>query len=239
MMKNESSKTVLAILVLVAVAAGFWLIVLSPKRDQVSELKEQATTLTSELADAEAKAEEALAAKKDFGTDYARLVQLGKAVPGDAATSSLLVELEALGAKSHTAFNSISLGGGEAGGSTESEGESGSEAGKALPPLGSKSGPSGLLSMPYSLEFQGGFFETANFIQRLNALVKTKDGAVDARGRLITIDAFELAPKPEGQGKGSSSLQVKLDVSTYVTPPGQGLTAGATATGPANASYEP
>jgi Tfp pilus assembly protein PilO len=234
MMKSESSKTVLAVLALVAVAAGFWLILLSPKRDQVNELKEQATTLTSELGDAEARAEEALAAKKDFGTDYAKLVQLGKAVPGDAATSSLLVELEALGLESRTRFSSISLGGGE-GGESSSEGEST----ESLPPLGSKSGPSGLLSMAYTLEFKGGFFETADFIHRLDALVKTKNGSVDARGRLVTIDAFELAPVSDAEGGSSSTLQVKLDVSTYVTPPGQGLTAGATASGPANASYEP
>jgi Tfp pilus assembly protein PilO len=234
MSKNESSKTVLAVLVLVAVAAGFWLILLSPKRDQANELKEQATTLTAELGEAQAKADEALAAKKDFGTDYAKLVQLGKAVPADAATSSLLVELETLGGASHTSFDNITLGHGENG-----EAKTETDGGEALPPLGSKSGPSGLLSMPYSLEFEGGFFEIANFIHRLDALVKTKDGAVDALGRLVTIDAFELAPQKEGNNPGSSKLLVKLEVSTYVTPPGQGLTAGATASGPATASYEP
>jgi hypothetical protein len=69
--------------------------------------------------------------------------------------------------------------------------------------------------------------------------VKTKNGAVDARGRLVTVDNFELVPaEKNGEGGGSSNLVAHLSVSTYVTPPGQGLTAGATSAGPATASYE-
>lgn len=236
MMKNESAKTALAVVFVIVIAAAFWLILLAPKRDKANELKDQAATLSTELAAAQTQANEALAAKKDFTADYAQLVQLGKAVPADAATPSLLVELEALGRLSRTTFHSIALGTGEGGG-----GEATSEEAEAqsLPPLGATTGPSGLLAMPYSLEFEGGFFEVADFIQRLDALVTTKDGAVDARGRLVTVDSFELAPaEKSGEGGGPSNLAAHLSVSTYVTPPGQGLTAGATSAGPATASYE-
>jgi Tfp pilus assembly protein PilO len=232
MMKNESAKTALAVVFVIAIAAAFWLILLAPKRDQANELKDQAATLSSELESAQAQANEALAAKKDFAADYAQLVQLGKAVPADAATPSLLVELETLGTLTRTSFDSISLGGGEGGGEAGSEGAETD----SLPPLGTTTGPAGLLAMPYSLEFEGGFFEIAEFIHGLDSLVKTKDGRVDARGRLITIDSFELTPADKGEG--SSNLVAHLNVSTYVTPPGQGLTAGATAAGPTNASYE-
>jgi Tfp pilus assembly protein PilO len=232
MMKNESARTALAVVFVIAIAAAFWLILLAPKRDKANELKDQAATLSSELEAAQAQANEALTARKDFASDYAQLVQLGKAVPADAATPSLLVELQTLGALTRTSFDSISLGGGEGGG--EAPGEGGEP--DSLPPLGTTTGPAGLLAMPYSLEFEGGFFEIAEFIHGLDSLVTTKDGRVDARGRLITVDSFELAPADEGEG--SSNLLAHLSVSTYVTPPGQGLTAGATSAGPANASYE-
>lgn len=236
MIKSESTKTALSVFFVIAIAAALWLILLAPKRDRANELKDQAATLTTELAAAEAKASEALAAKKDFASDYAELVQLGKAVPADASTPSLLIELETLGTATHTSFDSIALGGGE--------GESGEEAtggeAESLPPLGATAGPSGLLAMPYSLEFEGGFFDVANFIHRLDGLVTTKDDAVRAHGRLVTVDSFELAPGGAEEGKGSSGkLAAHLSVSTYVTPPGQGLTAGATASGPATTSYEP
>jgi Tfp pilus assembly protein PilO len=235
MMKNESTKTALAVVFVIAIAAAFWLILLAPKRDKANELKDQAATLTTELESARAQANEAVEAKKDFAADYAQLVQLGKAVPADAATSSLLVELDALGIGTHTSFNSIALAGGEGGGGEEATSE-GSEP-DSLPPLGATAGPSGFLSMPYSLEFEGGFFEIADFIHGLDSLVKTKNGSVDARGRLITVDNFELAPAEKGQGS-SANLVAHLSVSTYVTPPGQGLTAGATSAGPATAGYE-
>ena len=235
MIKSESTKTVLAVVFVIAVAAVFWLALLSPKRDKAGELKEQATTLSTELTAAEARANEGLTAKKDFASDYAKLIQLGKAVPADASTSSLLVELDTLGTATHTSFHSISLGGGEGSSEEPVEGETDS-----LPPLGSQAGPSGLLAMPYALEFEGGFFDVANFIHRLDALVKTKNDAVLARGRLVTIDGFELVPAQQEGSKGpSDQLTAHFSVSTYVTPPGQGLTAGATAAGPATAAYEP
>ncbi len=236
MIKGESTKTALSVFFVIAIAVAFWLILLAPKRDKANELKDQAATLTTELSAAEAKAGEALAAKKDFPTDYAKLVQLGKAVPADASTPSLLIELETLGTVTHTSFDSISLGGGESEGGAE---EAAAGETEALPPLGATAGPSGLLAMPYSLEFEGGFFDVANFIHRLDGLVKTKDDSVLAHGRLVTVDGFELAPAGSEGGEGASDkLSAHVSVSTYVTPPGQGLTAGATASGPATASYE-
>jgi Tfp pilus assembly protein PilO len=233
MIKNESSRTVVAVLFVVVVAAAFWLILVAPKRDKANELKDQAAMLTTELSAAQAKAEEAKAAKNDFAKDYNQLLQLGKAVPADAATSSLLLELEALGGATKTGFVGISLSGeGESEASAEGEGS-------ALPPLGAQAGPSGLLTMPYSLEYAGGFFQVADFMEGLDSLVQTKNGEVTADGRLVTIDNFELAPQTvESSGRAVELLKAHFSVSTYVTPPGQGLTAGATSAGPEAVSYE-
>lgn len=231
MIKNESARTALAVLFVIAVAAAFWLVLLSPKRDKANELKNQAATLTSELETAHAQEQEGLAAKKGFAADYAKLVQLGKAVPNDAATSSLLVELEALGTLSRTSFKGITLSG--------EGGEETVEGSEELPPLGAKPGPSGFLAMPYALEFEGGFFDVASFIHKLDSLVKTKSGEVDARGRLVMIDGFELSPNGESAGSSNGSLVAHFTVNTYVTPPGQGLTAGATAEGPTTTRFEP
>jgi Tfp pilus assembly protein PilO len=235
LVKSESAKTALSVVFVIVIAAAFWLLLLSPKKEKADELKAQTTTLTTELASAETSANEALAAKKSYTSDYNKLLQLGKAVPADASTSSLLAELSGLGYLSETSFVSISQGGENGGEPPTEEGE----AETSLPPLGAITGPSGLLAMPYSLEFAGGFFQVADFIHRLDSLVKTKNGTVDAHGRLVTVDGFELTPANlEGSHGGSGLLAASFSVSTYVTPPGQGLIAGATAAGPATASYE-
>jgi Tfp pilus assembly protein PilO len=230
----QSTKTALAVAVVIALAGAFWLLLLAPKREQANELSEQITTLQAEVTSETQRAAEAAAAKRDFPEDYHQLVLLGKAVPADAATPSLLVQLNGVGERAETTFVSIQQGGGsgEEGGGTGGSGGTPSEAAATLPPLGASAGPAGLASMPYTLSFEGGCFDIANFIGHLDGLVTTKDGRVDAKGRLVTIDGFNLTPNQESGG----DLTGSFNVTAYVTPPGQGLTAGASAAGPGTAT---
>jgi hypothetical protein len=227
---NETTKTALAVCAVVALAAAFWLLLLAPKREKAAELSKRANAISAEVGSEQQRAAEALTAKEDFPRDYQRLIILGKAVPAEAATPSLLVQLDGVSALSRTVFTSIEQGeGGEATESTE-----GAETSAALLPLGSSVGPAGFSKMPYKLKFDGYLFNIAGFIRRLDSLVQTKDGFVDSKGRLVTIDGFNLRPA-EGEGAGSNStglLEAEFIVSTYVTPPGQGLTAGASPSGP-------
>jgi len=231
---TEQTKIALVVVAMVVLAGAFWLFLLSPKRDKAGELSTQITALTGEVSAARQQAATALAAKRNFASDYHQLVELGAAVPGEAATPSLLVQLSGLSDRARTSFQSIALGSGSGGeaATTETTTEGGST---ELLPLGASAGPSGFAAMPYTLAFEGGFFDITKFIHSLDSLVKTKaNGKVDAHGRLVTIDSFSLTPVgSEGQGGASGQLAANLAVSTYVTPPGQGLTAGASAAGPA------
>jgi hypothetical protein len=95
--------------------------------------------------------------------------------------------------------------------------------------------------MPYKLTFTGGFFQIADFMKRLNALVRPGHGTVAVTGRLVTVDAFTLAPAAsESQGLSPvPTLTAELSVTTYLTPADQGLTAGAAPTGPAPSGPAP
>ena len=90
-------------------------------------------------------------------------------------------------------------------------------------------GPAGLAVMPYTLDFSGNFFQIANFIKEIDSLVHTGPGKVAVDGRLVTLDGFALTAAAE---KGFPQLNANFAVTTYLTPPGQGLTAGATPTAP-------
>jgi hypothetical protein len=83
--------------------------------------------------------------------------------------------------------------------------------------------------MPYTLNFTGDFFHVADFIHGLDNLVKTTNAKVSVDGRLLTVNSFSLAPSEEGFPK----LAATFSVTTYLTPPEQGLTGGATPSGPA------
>jgi hypothetical protein len=190
----------------------------------------------------------------------------GKAVPEDSDTPSLLVQLNRIAGQAGVEFRAITLtpGGGDvtavapappppttpataADGSEQrvSDAESGAtpvpatEAAVATLPLGATTGPAGLPVMPYDLTVTGDFFSLSKFIGKVNSLVGLrKDGRPSVFGRLVTIDGFSLAPSDTTDGSGQG-LTASFAVTTFVTPPEQGLTAGASPSGPAPAQPQP
>lgn len=259
---KSSDRQILIGIGLVGLVAVFWFFVMGPKREEASKLNDEVTSLRATVEQTEADAAAGEQAQKDFPTNYRRLVALGKAVPADADTSSLLRQVQALSEQSNVDFRSINL---EAGGGTTAaapaaapvtpppaEGESttassdtaatdtsttataapASEASAALLPIGATVGAAGLPVMPYSLEFQGSFFDIADFFGQLDDMVQTDNEKVAVTGRLLTIDGFELAAGPGG----FPSLTATVSTTSYLTPADQGLAAGATPSAPAPAT---
>jgi Tfp pilus assembly protein PilO len=264
-------------------AIGFFLMVLSPKRQKASELNDQIGQLHASISEQESVASFADQARKDFPRYYGRLVVLGKAVPQQADTASMLVQLNSITGRNHLDLQEIALAKDAAtagtgtsstaatststatppttsGTSTTPTASSGStsatapttsgaavtstadpvqapatESAAATLPIGATVGPGGLATLPYTLNFTGGFFDISNFIGDIDGLVQpTDDGArVSPDGRLITIDGFSL----NGGAPGSSpTLKANFSVTTYSAPAEQGLTLGASPSGPAPAA---
>jgi Tfp pilus assembly protein PilO len=231
MMKlSSSNKLIIAMLAIVVVGVAFWMMLLSPKREEAAKLSDEVSQAQESLALHQGEMQQALAAQKNFPAEYQQLVVLGKAVPSDDETASLLVELNHLASRSGVKFQTLLLssGGGEseaAAVAPSEENASPTEVAASLLPLGATVGPAGLAVMPYQLEFKGTFSQMANFIEGLDALVKTRNAAVDVTGRLITISGFKLTPD---QNTGYPRLEASFGVTTYVLPPEEGPTAGAT-----------
>jgi Tfp pilus assembly protein PilO len=242
-LKDSKNMTIVATVVLVVLAFMFWKILLSPKREEAADLGQQIELAKASLAQHEAEAAEGEEAREKFPVAYQQLVVLGKAVPGDDDTASLLAQISHIAANSKVRFQNIELsGGGEEDEETSvnpgpgEESVTASEASAALMPLGAAVGPAGLGAMPYTLVFKGSFFNIADFIQGLDGLVKTQAESVAVDGRLLTIDGFTLAADPES---GFPALEATFGVTTYVTPPEQGVTAGASPESPVGATALP
>ncbi|HEY2056294.1 MAG TPA: hypothetical protein VGH14_20375 [Solirubrobacterales bacterium] len=228
----QSTKTALAVVAIVVAAAVFWLFLLSPKRDKAGELSEQLSTARSTLVAESARATEGLTAKKKFRRDYQQLVLLGKAVPAEAETASLLVQLNALGRPESTPLVALASegGGGEEVEPTTDTGAPAETAALQQPPLGSKVGPAGLRAMPMKLGYLGGYFALVELMGHIDGMVATKRGRVSADGRLVTINSFFL--KPVDNKTRFNLVTGGLNITSYTTPPDQGLTAGASLAGP-------
>jgi Tfp pilus assembly protein PilO len=258
---KTSDRQILAGIGLVGLVAVFWFLVIAPKREEASKLNTEVTELRATVEQTEADATAGEQAQKDFPTNYRRLVALGKAVPADADTPSLLRQVQALSERSNVDFRSINLES-SGGGTTPAapaptttappapaEGDTSttdtastdtaatdatatapaSEASAALLPIGATVGTAGLPVMPYTLEFEGGFFDIADFFGQLDGMVRANNQKVAVTGRLLTIDGFELAPGPSG----FPDLTATVATTSYLTPSDQGLAAGATPSAPA------
>jgi Tfp pilus assembly protein PilO len=233
---KSSDRTILLAFAVLGLVAAFWFLVLAPKRQDASDLTDQVSALESQVAQEEAAASSATQAKTDFKDNYHQLVTLGKAVPVDADTPSLLTQLQTLSSKSNVKFQSITLGGTAAGGpapvatpatpATPATGTA-TEASAALLPIGATVGGAGLPVMPYQLQFQGSFFDIADFFGRIDAMVDAGANRVSVDGRLLTIGDFTLAPVGDG-----GALTASVDATSYLSPADQGITGGATAGGP-------
>jgi Tfp pilus assembly protein PilO len=256
MKMTATNRLIVAIVAIGIVAAAFFALALSPKRQEASDLSAEAGQLRASLAESRRKAAEAAAARRDFPVDYRQLVILGQAVPPSDETSSLLVQLNRVAKRSKVTFDSIQLGAASTEATTEAAPPAPTEAAPAtgvpgavpaaasvppteaaasLLPLGASIGPAGLDVMPYDLSFSGDFFHVADFIKGIDALVHT-NRAMTIDGRLVTLNGFALNADPE---LGFPDLDATFSVTTYLTPPSQGLTAGATPAAPAPSAAVP
>jgi len=105
------SRTVrLLIVVVVALGAvgGYWKLVLAPKRAEVADLDKQVATKQAELTQAQGLIATYQGARDAYKTNYATVVRLGKAVPTDDDTRSLVVQIDAAAKRSGVAFDTIS-----------------------------------------------------------------------------------------------------------------------------------
>jgi Tfp pilus assembly protein PilO len=241
---KSSNALILAMLGVAALAVAFWMLLLQPKREEAAKLGEDVERVESSLAAHRAEVAEAEEAKREFPAQYRKLVVLGKAVPGDDDTASLLVQVSGIAERTKVEFKDIELsadgsGGEEAPAPTPAPGGtpvSATEAAASVLPLGASIGPAGLGVMPYSLTFDGSFFQIADFIKGLDALVKTDEEQVAVDGRLLTLDGFSLAADP---ATGFPDLQADFAVTTYLTPPTEGIAAGATPESPGSTEATP
>lgn len=240
---NSNNRAIAVVVALAVLAFVFWTQLLSPKREEAKKLGAEVEQLEASLVQHNAEIAEGEEAKKEFSTEYQRLVVVGKAVPGDDDIASLLVQANRLADRAGGTFRDIQLsaeaGGEEAAAPPPAAGEtpaSPTEVAASLLPLGATIGQAGLAVMPYTVTFDGNFFQIANFIKGIDSLVKTSDEEVAVDGRLVTVDGFALEADPE---RGFPALQASFALTTYLTPPGEGVTGGATPSAPGTATLTP
>jgi Tfp pilus assembly protein PilO len=212
-------RIVIVVIAALAVAAAAWLLVVAPEREKATKLGAEVSTAESQLSTAQSEVNAARSAETGYPTEYASLVNLGKAVPTGQEVPSLIVQLAQATNEKNVEFTSITSGG--------SAGGSGSSASAAA--------SAGFTAMPFTFVFNGSFFNLYDLFQQLNHFtLRTSAGSLQVSGRLLTIQGVQLAPGASGSGKSSSQLTGTITATAYVLPASQAASA-ATATPPTGA----
>ena len=105
----KSERIILLVLPLVAALIGIWVLLISPKKTESAELKEEVSALQTELDEAEAQVLAGEAARKSFPKSYGDLVSLGAAAPEDDDQATLVYDLSRMATDNDLRFNSFQL----------------------------------------------------------------------------------------------------------------------------------
>lgn len=110
MTMSDRDRKILIALVPVVVLVAYWFLLLSPKRDEASQAKQELATQQARVETARQQVQSAEGAKDNFEVSYAQIVRLGKAIPSTVDMPSLLVQLDAAAAGTGIKFTKIATG---------------------------------------------------------------------------------------------------------------------------------
>lgn len=241
-----------AVAVIAAIAAG-WVLLVAPKREQISAVQEQVAQAESRRDGALATLAAAERARAEYRRDAGAFTGVVKAVPTDDDVGPLIKQLDAIARANKIDFRSAKLGAAPAAPAApvappppEGEGDGDDEAAAdetapptdpvAQSPPGATVGPAALLTLPFSFTFDGGYGELQRFLRAVHGLAKSEGGRLRIKGRLMTIDGFSLA----AGRNGFPNLTALVSATAYVMPdvaatPSPAATAPAAAPDPAGA----
>ena len=232
---TRRNSILLVAVAMVAAVAAYWMLALTPKREEAAKLSKAITTKQGELQAAEAELASYEKAKAGYKANYSLVARLGKAVPADDDVRSLLVQLNSAAGRSKVDFRTIQIGGSGAAAPAPAPGPADASKDPSAPtpaPGSTPVGSAGFSAMPFTFSFKGSFVNLGGFFQRLDRFVAVNQQRLDVTGRLMLLNNISLAPDTTG----FPNIRASIGATTYMLPATQGLTAGAGPQGPGTAT---
>jgi hypothetical protein len=203
---SRSIRILLVAVVAVVAVGGYWKLALAPKREEAAKLAQEVAVQQAQLAQTQSLIATYQGAQKDYKANYETMARLGKAVPADDDTRSLLVQIDASAKRSGIDFDTINLNGGTSGPATGAAG--------TTPTTPGAINVGAFSALPFSFTFTGTFGTLGNFFSRLESFVSLDGDKINVRGRLMRVESLSLQPAE----KGWPGLQATVGASTYIVP---------------------
>ena len=193
-MKKQVPLTAVIAAALVIVAVVGYFLVVKPKQDASGSLDGQIAELQTQVDAAFTARPQGPDAAPQVAIRAADVFKLTKAMPNRDDMPGIMLELNSVASASGVEFRSITPA-------------------APLP-------QTGYLAVPINLTFVGSFYNLTDFLFRLRNLVVVRDGDLQARGRLFSLDSLAFHAGPNGFPEIEAALTVTAYVYSATTPEG-------------------
>jgi Tfp pilus assembly protein PilO len=107
---TDRDRKIILILVPIVAIVGYWFLLLAPKRQEASKVKDQLSQAEAVRDTAQQQASQLSGAKRSFAADYATVIRLGKSIPASVDMPSLLVQLDRASRGTGIKFTDVKAG---------------------------------------------------------------------------------------------------------------------------------
>jgi Tfp pilus assembly protein PilO len=226
---TKNKTLLIAVVATAAAAAALWFFALAPQRKDAADLATKVQAKKTELQTAKTTLAGYEKSRAGYDKNYATVVRLGKAVPEDDDVRSLLVQLDADADGTNVDFRTIQVGGTSAAPTPDAS----ATAAATTPPPGAVAvGSAGFSQMPFTFSFRGTYENLSQFLARMEKFVTLRNQQVNVTGRLMRLETIDM----QVDQTGFPRIRAQVGASSYLVPATQGLTGGATPSGPAAAT---
>jgi Tfp pilus assembly protein PilO len=180
-----------------------WMLLLAPKQKQIASLHADTAAAQQQIADDLSRAATARSASSAPTIKVADVYKLATAMPSITDMPDLLLELDQVAKSAGVTLDSIT-------------------------PSQPQDSGDGYMSIAVTLSATGNFYGLTDLVFRLRNLVYVRSGALEANGRIFSIDGIQLTP-------AESSISASISLTTYVYGAASS-TSSSTATTPSTAT---
>jgi Tfp pilus assembly protein PilO len=224
-MTDTRKWSALAAVLVVAIFAASWFLLISPKRGDAAELRSKAATKSQENSRLAEQIKMLQEQQKDLPTQQAQLAAMRTQIPTNPALPSLIRDLTAAGKKAGVSIDSMApslpiavvaapsttVAPATTGDDAASTGSTGSTAPKT-PPTHVAAPTSALFQVPLTLTVTGSYFELEQFVSKLETV---------RRAYLVT--GFKLGPPQDANAK-PGDLTIVIDGRVFLSQPATATT---------------
>jgi type IV pilus assembly protein PilO len=213
--------SLLALLLVVAVFAAGWFLLIAPKRSEAADLKRQTVSQEDANSRLEQKIQVLMAQQEDLPRQRARLAVIRDQIPDNPALPALIRELTAAGQKVGASIDTLApslpvAAAPAAQAPVSSDG--------TTPATTAAPSAAALYEVPLTVDVSGSYFELEQFVNKLEGL-----------DRSFLVTGFTLGAS-EGAAATPGDLKISLQGRVFLSPPATAVTTPADTTASSGAA---